>query len=206
MAVAEPLLIDAELSAAPPPPSSERPRMTLEEFHALPDDPALDRELVRGELWETPVSKRNRRHSRTETRIAYLLEQWAETAGDAAGLVYSGEAGVDLPAIDSGFGVDVTYFGPDHVAERDGHLYLTGPPMLAVEIVSPSDRFELLWTKVADYHAAGTPIVWVVDPVWRTVQVHRPDATPQTFAGTEEVTCEPELPGFTTTCDKLFAR
>ena len=205
MSVAEPIAPPSR-AAEPTDDRVPRRRMTLAEFHALPDDPTVDRELIRGELWEIPVSKRNRRHSRTETRIAHLLEQWAETAGDAAGLVYSGEAGVDLPALDSGFGVDVIYFGPEHVAEQDGQPYLTGPPTLAVEIVSPSDRFEKLWAKVADYHAAETPVVWVVDPVWRTVQVHRPNAVPQMFAGTAEVTCEPELPGFRTACEKLFTR
>ena len=205
MSVAEPIAPPFRVAESADDEAPRR-RMTLEEFHALPEDPTLDRELIRGELWETPVSKRNRRHSRTETRIAYLLERWAETAGDAAGLVYSGEAGVDLPATGSGFGVDVIYFGPDHIAERDGEPYLTGPPTLAVEIVSPSDRFEKLWAKVADYHDAETPVVWVVDPVWRTVQAHRPNAAPKMFAGTAEVTCEPELPGFRTPCEKLFTR
>ncbi len=43
---------------------SKRP-MTTEELLALPED-GLDRELIRGQLREKPMTRRNRWHSRNE--------------------------------------------------------------------------------------------------------------------------------------------
>ncbi len=45
-------------------------------------------------------------------------------------------------------------------------------PDLAVEVLSPKDRVQRLNGKLADYRAAGVPLVWVLDPVGRTVVIH----------------------------------
>ena len=42
-------------------------------------------------------------------------------------------------------------------------------PDLAIEIVSPDDRFSALLEKVAEYLQAGVANVWVVDPYQRVV-------------------------------------
>ena len=55
-----------------------RPRMTIDEFLALPDD-GIDRMLLDGELWEMGVTVRNRFHSRLESRIGYVLTRWLLT-------------------------------------------------------------------------------------------------------------------------------
>lgn len=47
-----------------------------------------------------------------------------------------------------------------------------GPPDLAVEIPSPSNRASEIQEKVADYLDAGVRTVWVVDPPTRTVTVY----------------------------------
>ena len=54
--------------------------------------------------------------------------------------------------------------------------YFRGGPDLAVEVVSPHDKARELAKKIADYLAAGTPQVWVVEPNTRTVAVYRPVA------------------------------
>ena len=43
--------------------------MTIEEFLALPDD-GVERDLIRGKLRESDVTRRNRRHSRCEARLS----------------------------------------------------------------------------------------------------------------------------------------
>jgi hypothetical protein len=45
--------------------------MTTEEMLALPEA-GIDRELIRGELRERPMTKRNRWHSRATIRLGYL--------------------------------------------------------------------------------------------------------------------------------------
>ena len=55
--------------------------------------------------------------------------------------------------------------------------YWPGAPDLVVEVVSPGDRYGEVAEKVADWLAAGTQMVIVVEPQQRTVAVHRtPDA------------------------------
>ena len=49
-------------------------------------------------------------------------------------------------------------------------------PDLAVEVLSPSESASELSEKLADYRAAGTSLVWVIDPVKRTVAVIAVDA------------------------------
>jgi len=49
------------------------------------------------------------------------------------------------------------------------------PPMLAVEIVSPTDVHSSLMRKLEDYRAWGVENIWVVDPATRTLAVYRRD-------------------------------
>ncbi|MEU8222124.1 Uma2 family endonuclease [Kribbella sp. NPDC048915] len=61
---------------------------------------------------------------------------------------------------------DDTVFEPDLlVAPRDAFTerHLPGPPLLAVEVLSPSTRRVDLMLKFSRYEAAGCPAYWVVD-------------------------------------------
>lgn len=180
-------------------------RMTLAEFHALPDDPAVDRELLFGELVERPVTKRNRWHARAETRIASILDQWCRSQSPPPGEVFSGEAGYDLPEIDTGVGIDVAFFSQDVLDAQDEESpYLVGPPVLAVEILSPSDTVEDMHRKVKAYLQAGVKVVWIVDPYDRTVTVYRPQTPPTMFAEGQDLNDDPNLPGLTVSIDEVF--
>ncbi|MFD1506389.1 Uma2 family endonuclease [Georgenia yuyongxinii] len=55
---------------------------------------------------------------------------------------------------------DVLVARRSDLSERD----LPAPPVLAVEVLSPSTRLIDLHLKRARYEAAGTPSYWVVDP------------------------------------------
>jgi Uma2 family endonuclease len=59
--------------------------------------------------------------------------------------------------------------------------FLTGPPTLAVEVVSPNDPEREIERKVIAYLAAGSERVWVVRPKTRTVTVHRPGGDARTY-------------------------
>jgi len=45
-------------------------------------------------------------------------------------------------------------------------------PTLAVEVLSPSDRYTDVHAKVRAWLAAGTRVVWVIDPAERRVAIH----------------------------------
>lgn len=75
-----------------------------------------------------------------------------------------------------------TVRGPDVAFVRSARIppagppeeFWDGPPDLAVEVVSPGDRWSEVEEKVRAYLAAGTSLVWVVDPRTRTAHVYRP--------------------------------
>src|SRR5262249_19563377 len=114
--------------------------MTTEEFWSLPDD-GKERDLIRGELRERPMTKRNRWHSRVLARVTYFLEAWLIQQSEPRGQILVGEAGVRLRRDpDSTVGVDAAYFTADVLRETPSELpWVDGPPVLAVEVLSPSD-------------------------------------------------------------------
>jgi len=59
---------------------------------------------------------------------------------------------------------------------------------------------------VREYLDAGVKLVWVVEPVFKTVCVYRPDAPPELFNETEELSGEPHLPGFRAAVAELFGK
>jgi Uma2 family endonuclease len=183
--------------------------MTDEEFLALPDD-GIDRDLLYGVVreWGERMTRRNRFHSRVEVRLGYLLESWLEKQPEPRGTVYSGEAGCRLPGNpDVVVGIDVVYISAVLVAQQsDDSEMIVGIPTLAVGILSPSNTQEEINDKVDAYRDAGVPLVWLVDSYLQTVTVVRPDAPPQMFNVTQELTAEPHLPGFRIRVADIFVR
>lgn len=181
--------------------------MTTEQLYDLPDD-GVDRELIRGELLEDPTTRRNPQHSGAEAKIAHYLLQWNDTQPEPRGRVYSGEASFRLRRDpDSTVGIDVAYASTDLPLVKipgQGAAFLDGPPILAVEIVSPSDTYEKVATKILEYLACGVPIVWLADPTFRTVMSFRPDREPELFNALHDLTAEPTLPGFRVAVARIF--
>lgn len=179
--------------------------MTTEQLLALPDD-GTDRELIRGELRESPMTMRNRSHSRVEAQITRHLGNWLDIQPEPRGLVVSGEAGFRLRRNpDSTVGIDVAYVSAEVVAKTpDSATFFEGPPVLAVEVLSPSDTKERIDEKIALYFETGVALVWLADPRFRTVTVLRPDAEPTLFNVLQELAAEPHLPGFRVPAAQLF--
>ena len=170
--------------------------MTAEEFLALPDD-GKERWLIRGQLREKDeaMTYRNRFHSWVEAQIAFLLNLWLQDQPHAQGAVHSGEVGCRL-TLDTVVGIDAAFFSAETIAHQsDETTIIDGAPVLAVEILSPSDRVEEINEKIGDYVACGVRMVWIVDPYLRTVQVHRPDAAPGMFNVEQTLPGGDVLPG-----------
>jgi len=129
------------------PPSLPR-TMTAEELMALPDD-GIEREIIRGDLRETPTTVRNITHSGVEANIVYFLKAWLIDAG-AGGKVHGGEAGFRLQRTpESLVGIDVALAPGDLVESTSPKsTYHDGAPTLAVVVRSPSDVHEKVVEKV----------------------------------------------------------
>jgi Uma2 family endonuclease len=181
--------------------------MTIEEFLKLPDD-GVERELIRGELRERgsrEMTRRNRRHGRAETRVSKALDNWLDQNPALAGQIVSGETGFILrrdPA--TGVGIDVAYVSAEVAAKAPESPYFEGPPVLAVEILSPSDTQEEIDEKIALYLESGVKIVWMVNPRFKAVTVYRPDAAPALYHESQTIDGEPHLPGFRAVVGAFF--
>jgi Uma2 family endonuclease len=70
---------------------------------------------------------------------------------------------------------------PDVIVDHAGHhpAVLTAPPLVVIEILSPSDTFAETVEKVQDYLAMGIPNVWIIDPPTRTGFVCNAHAQPR---------------------------
>jgi Uma2 family endonuclease len=178
---------------------------TTEEMLALPDD-GKERWLICGQLWEKPMTVRNRWHSRALARICYLLQCWLEGQPPPRGAVLAGEAGCRLRHDpDTTVGIDVAYIGPELAAgEPKDTTLIDGIPILAVEVLSPSDTQEDIEQKVDNYLQAGVALVWVVDPHDRTVLIYQRGVPPTLVNETQELSGEPHLPGFCVAVARIF--
>ncbi len=188
-------------------PEEEQRFLTEEEFDALPDNDGVERWIVNGLLYEQPMTRRSFPHSRTEAKITHLLQRWLDRQPAATGLVLSGEAGFRLrrkPA--TNVGIDVAYVTAEQMATTSPNASLIeGPPMLAVEIISPSDTFGDVASKIEAYLEAGVSLVWRVEPRFKFITVFRPDAPPKGYNVEHELTAEPHLPGFRVAVSEILA-
>jgi Uma2 family endonuclease len=89
--------------------------------------------------------------------------------------------------------------------------FISGPPTFAVEVRSKGDygsTAEVAMTaKRADYFAAGTLVVWDVDPRDKCIRVYRsqsPDVA-QVFRKGQVADAEPAVPGWRLNVDGIFA-
>lgn len=182
--------------------------ITLEEFLALPDEGA-DWEVRRGQLRDYrghAILFNDKRHSKVEARIVGLLGNWLDQQPPNTGEIHSGRVACILQRYPlTTATIDVAYFDFD-VANDDssGSSFIDGPPILAVEILSPSDKMEGVSEQIEEYLALGVALVWVIDPRFRTVEAFRPDAEPQLFNVQQTLAADPFLPGFNTPVRAIF--
>jgi Uma2 family endonuclease len=179
--------------------------MTTEEMLALPDN-GVERWLIRGELREKPMTVRNRDHSEIMALVTMFLGIWRSDQPEPRGAVVCGEAGARLRRTpESTVGVDVAYIDATVAARRsDDTSLIDGPPILAVEILSPNEVMEDINEKIDEYLDAGVKVVWLIDPHDRTVTIYRKDNEPELVNAKQELSGEPELPGFRVAVVKLF--
>lgn len=78
------------------------------------------------------------------------------------------------------------------------------PPDLAVEVVSPSDVQSRIAEKVLAYLNAGTRLVWVLEPVTKTVTIYRSERDIEMLTCDDTLTGENVIPGFTCPVANLF--
>ena len=87
---------------------------------------------------------------------------------------------------------------------RSPEGYLTIPPDLIVEVISPRENAEKLAKKLSDYRDAAVPLVWVIYPLARRAQVVHPTGPTTEVDESGSLSGEDVLPGLTISLRKLL--
>lgn len=177
---------------------------TTDELFAMPDDD-IERDLIRGELREFPLTKRNRRHSKVLVSVGRILGNWV-IARNTGGEVTGGEAGVRLRRDpETTVAMDVAFFSAESMVQMSAdQAWYEGPPVLAVEILSPSDTHEGVVEKINLYLECGVQVVWIIDPDFETLTVYRPNSAPLMLRTHETLEGHSELPNLSVQVKDFF--
>lgn len=178
------------------------PLMTAEELFQLPDDD-YKYELVEGEVIRMPPS--GGEHGYFAINVGYLLKN--HNKAHDLGVVCGAETGFILKRNpDTVRAPDASFVAKERIpAGGIPRTYWPFAPDLAVEVVSPNDRFDEVQDKVAEYFAAGTRLVWVVLPKTRTVLVYRSLHDVRSLGANDELSGEDVIPGFICRVAELFS-
>lgn len=167
--------------------------MTAEELFRLPDDNCRNA-LVRGELQRMAAA--GFRHGAVIMNVAGPLSQHVKAHG--LGVVCGAETGFVLARDpDTVLAPDIAFVRRERIpASGLPATFWEGAPDLAVEVTSPGDTRREVADKVASWLAAGTRLVWVVDPKRAAVTIHEPGARPRRLAGSDVLDGAPLFSGF----------
>ena len=184
--------------------SATRTSATLDDLHLVEGKA----ELIAGRIVRLMPS--GDAPSEAAFEIAVSLRDHARRSG--VGVAYPDGIGyAQRPPLSSGrqsFSPDASY----HVGPRPRNRmrFIEGAPTFAVEVRSEQDYGEAaeseLAAKRADYFEAGTLVVWDVDPLAKTVAVHRADrqTQPVIHGPGQMADAEPAVPGWRLAVDDIF--
>jgi Uma2 family endonuclease len=178
----------------------EQRTYTPEDLLTMPEGKHL--ELVDGELVEKSMSMLG---AWVAVQLIELLNEFVRTR--QLGLVMSETASYQCFPDD-----------PDRIRRPDVSFILKGrlnqeqfqfghcrvAPDLAIEVVSPNDRYFDVEHKVGEYLSARVRIVWVFNPDRRNVRVFALDGTVRQLGENDELTGDDVLPGFRVRVGCLF--
>lgn len=178
--------------------------MTADEFWdfcARPENANRSFELVDGEVVEMPTP--GPKHGIACINAGTLLRLFVR--GRKQGYVCGNDSAVLLATNpDTVRGPDVSYYAEKIDFDDAPEKYSTVLPVLAVEVRSPSDKHKKLMQKVESYLKRGVSVVWLIDPQDRTVTICRRGQFPTVLDDEDELSGEPELPGFACRITEFF--
>ena len=174
--------------------------VTADELFQLPGDVRC--ELIEGEIQEmTPAG---RPHGRIASRFHGRLEQFVRDKG--IGEPYIADAGFRIARNpDTVLVPDVAFVSADREGQAGpGEGYFPGAADMAVEVISPTDRYSEVAAKVQKYLSAGARMVVVIDPPKRAVIVHRSHADVLILKEGDDFDGGDVVPGWTLPVRVLF--
>ena len=134
-------------------------------------------------------------HGAIQLNIGYELKRQGELAGHGKART---EVGIVLwRDPDRLVGADAAFVAKSSLPLKiTSEGYLETIPDLVVEIRSRNDTVAELMAKADDYVTAGVKIVWLVDPMSRTVVEYRGSSQPKRYCDDEVLDAGEVIPGF----------
>lgn len=173
--------------------------LTAAEFVRFPDDD-YRYELVEGRL--VRMSPTGWEHGRIVSR---LLVRLSEHAGSRRlGLVVP-EVGFKLRSNpDTVRGPDLAFVRQDRLPAEKVRGFWSGPPDLAIEVLSPDDRPAEMRDKVEEYLSSGVVAVVVVDPDDISITTYRRLSSPVTSRDGDSLDLGDVVEGFQLKVSEVF--
>jgi Uma2 family endonuclease len=176
-------------------------RMTIDEF-LVADLPEGKSELVRGEVRLTPPP--GAPHGMAVTNLFFALAGYVRE--HRLGQVFGDSVGYELIRFPHTVRVpDGSFVRADRIPSdgvRPGLFKF--PPDLAIEVISPSETASSLEEKIRDYATSGTPLIWLVDPIRRTVMSIPADTPVSWLAEGDTLDGGSVIPGFSCPVAEVF--
>ena len=173
---------------------AHRTPMTLEEF--LEND-VEGYEYVKGEL--VPMSPTSMEHGEISSNVIYHLS--LHVFEHQLGRLYT--ASTTFRLRDRVVKPDIAFVSTARLPENR-EKGSPVPPDLAVEVVSPTDKHYDVTEKALAYLRAGTRLVWVIEPVAKTVMVYRSETDFTVLTREDTLTGEDVIKGFACPVEQLF--
>jgi Uma2 family endonuclease len=181
---------------------------TLTETQYTPEDllEITDRpmpELIDGQLRERPLM--GQKSDAIAARATLLIGSHVET--HKLGLTHGAQGSYQIfPHDPRRVRIpDVSFTKQDRLPTQgpaEGHSRTV--PDLVVEVISPNDIAADLEEKIEDFLSAGVPLIWVLNPETRTVQVYRGNGSGSRLRPGDALDGGDVLPGFRCEIATLF--
>ncbi|MBI3077971.1 MAG: Uma2 family endonuclease [Deltaproteobacteria bacterium] len=156
------------------------------DYCAIPTD-GNRYELLDGQVHVTPAP--SPMHQRLVLQLARALQDYFRPPAE----VFVSPIDVILTPHDVVQPDLVVVANPAQVSERG----IEGPPLLAIEVLSPATTVYDRTTKSQRYAVLGIPHYWIVDPTTRRLECYRREGSvyhPVTSAGPGETLTHPDFP------------
>jgi Uma2 family endonuclease len=172
--------------------------LTFEEFQQLPEEDGKRYELDEGELVMEPSP--TFLHNRVCRRIAASLSEFVERH-QLGEVTFETDFRLGPNTV---LNPDVAVVTLEHLGRIDISRWpVDGAPLLAVEIISPSNTAERMAKKIRDYLRSGRRSVWVAYPNLNLVEIHSSAGVRQ-IESPAVLTDESVLPGFSMALPWIF--
>ena len=173
------------------------------EFCALNGDLRIER-TAQSEIILMPPTfgSTGSRNARINTRLG----TWAER--DGTGDYFDSSTGFKLPngALRSPDASWISSARLDALTDQQRSGFFVICPDFVIELCSRSDSLGMLQAKMQEYIDNGARLGWLIDPTSNPSRVHiyRPQADAQILDEPDEVSGDPELPGFTLNLTRIW--